>query len=117
MKSVTDWASATFRNCHSTLTARRSSADESSSCLIGLRNAPVRVKPKAAMITEVLKTIRGHQRFVLTSHARPDGDAVGSLLAAGQMLRSIGKDVEVVLSDAVPVIYKPLPFAETVVQT
>ncbi|MCU1286487.1 MAG: phosphoesterase, RecJ-like protein [Acidobacteriales bacterium] len=69
------------------------------------------------MITEVLKTIGEHQRFVLTSHARPDGDAVGSLLAAGQILRSIGKEVDVVMSDPVPVIYRPLPFSDRVMQT
>jgi phosphoesterase RecJ-like protein len=67
------------------------------------------------MISEVLKTIGQHQRFVLTSHARPDGDAVGSLLAASQMLRGLGKEVEVVLSDAVPIIYRPLPFSDTVI--
>src|SRR5437879_1772903 len=69
------------------------------------------------MITEVLKSIGQHQRFVLTSHARPDGDAIGSLLAASQMLRGLGKEVEVILSDAVPVIYRPLPFSDTVIHS
>jgi phosphoesterase RecJ-like protein len=69
------------------------------------------------MISEVLKSIGQHQRFVLTSHARPDGDAIGSLLAASQMLRGLGKEVEVILSDAVPVIYRPLPFSDTVIHS
>src|SRR5258707_13909255 len=66
------------------------------------------------MLQEVLKTIGAHQRFVLTSHARPDGDAVGSVLACGEVLRQLGKKAEVVLSDGVPHIYRPLPFSESV---
>jgi bifunctional oligoribonuclease and PAP phosphatase NrnA len=67
------------------------------------------------MLQDVLKTIEAHQRFVLTSHARPDGDAVGSALACGEVLRQLGKKAEVVLSDGVPHIYRPLPFAEGVI--
>jgi bifunctional oligoribonuclease and PAP phosphatase NrnA len=67
-------------------------------------------------ITEVLEQIRRRDHFVLTSHARPDGDAVGSVLACCQLLRALGKDAQVVLSDGVPVIYRPLPFADAVVQ-
>ena len=68
------------------------------------------------MLTEVLKQIAGRDRFLLTSHARPDGDAVGSALACCQILREMGKQAEVVLRDGVPRIYRPLPFAESVVQ-
>jgi bifunctional oligoribonuclease and PAP phosphatase NrnA len=66
------------------------------------------------MLTDVLSSIAKYDRFVLTSHARPDGDAVGSLLAASQVLRAIGKQADAVLSDPVPVIYKPLPFSDTI---
>src|SRR5258707_13014519 len=68
------------------------------------------------MLTEVLKQIDQHHRFLLTSHARPDGDAIGSALACRQILRLMGKEADVVLHDGVPRIYQPLPFAETVVQ-
>jgi phosphoesterase RecJ-like protein len=68
------------------------------------------------MLSEVLKQIEMRDRFVLTSHARPDGDAIGSALACSQILQSLGKRAEVVLRDSVPRIYKRLPFAETVVQ-
>jgi phosphoesterase RecJ-like protein len=68
------------------------------------------------MLTEVLRHIEQRDRFVLTSHARPDGDAVGSVLACSQILRSMGKRAQVVLSDGVPRIYEPLPFSDTVVQ-
>ncbi|HEY1272541.1 MAG TPA: bifunctional oligoribonuclease/PAP phosphatase NrnA [Terriglobales bacterium] len=68
------------------------------------------------MVAEVLKQIEQRERFVLTSHARPDGDAVGSVLACSQILRAMGKQAQVVLSDGIPRIYQPLPFADTVLQ-
>ncbi len=68
------------------------------------------------MLGEVLKHIEQRKRFLLTSHARPDGDAVGSALACCQILRSMGKHAEVVLHDGVPRIYRPLPFSDKVVQ-
>lgn len=67
------------------------------------------------MVHEVLKEIGQRDRFVLTSHARPDGDAVGSALAFAQILRLMGKQAEVVLHDGVPRIYQPLPFADKVI--
>ena len=66
------------------------------------------------MLDEVLNQIGRRQKFILTSHARPDGDAVGSALACCQILRSMGKQATVVLSDGVPGIYRPLPYADSV---
>jgi bifunctional oligoribonuclease and PAP phosphatase NrnA len=66
------------------------------------------------MLEEVLNQIGKRQKFILTSHARPDGDAVGSALACCQILRSMGKQATVVLSDGVPGIYTPLPFSDSV---
>lgn len=68
-------------------------------------------------LEQVLREIEGRKAFVLTSHARPDGDAVGSLLACDQMLSSLGKDVQSVLSDGVPFIYRNLPYADRIVHT
>lgn len=68
------------------------------------------------MLQEVLQSIDQRRDFVLSSHARPDGDAIGSVLAAGQMLRELGKRVDIVLSDGVPGIYHGLPTWETVQQ-
>ena len=68
------------------------------------------------MVREVLKEITRRERFLLTSHARPDGDAVGSALACCEILRLMGKQAEVVLQSGVPVIYKPLPFADRVIE-
>ena len=67
------------------------------------------------MLKQVLQEIEQRQRFLLTSHARPDGDAIGSALACSQILRLMGKEAEVILRDGVPRIYQPLPFADTVI--
>jgi bifunctional oligoribonuclease and PAP phosphatase NrnA len=40
-----------------------------------------------------VEVVRAHQRFVLTTHVRPDGDAIGSELAMAAILESLGKDV------------------------
>jgi phosphoesterase RecJ-like protein len=66
-------------------------------------------------LARVLQEIGERRHFLITSHARPDGDAIGSTLALAQILRRMGKTAEVVLGDSVPVIYKPLPMAETIV--
>jgi bifunctional oligoribonuclease and PAP phosphatase NrnA len=68
------------------------------------------------MLNEVLNQIGRRQKFILTSHARPDGDAVGSTLACAQILRLMGKQASVVLSDGVPAVYGPLPFTESVLR-
>jgi bifunctional oligoribonuclease and PAP phosphatase NrnA len=67
------------------------------------------------MLNEVLKEIEQRNRFVLTSHARADGDAVGSTLACGEILRLMGKQSDVILHGGVPRVYKSLPFSERIV--
>jgi bifunctional oligoribonuclease and PAP phosphatase NrnA len=67
------------------------------------------------MVQQILKEIGQRQRFLLTTHARPDGDAIGSALACSEILRRMGKQAEIVLRDGVPRIYQRLPFADTVI--
>ena len=66
-------------------------------------------------LQQVLNHIEQRKRFLLTSHARPDGDAIGSVLALSGILQKMGKSAEIVMSDYVPVIYKPLPFSDTII--
>ncbi len=51
---------------------------------------------------QIAGEIRRRQRFIITSHVRPDGDAVGSSLAMAFALRALGKDVRVVSRDEPP---------------
>jgi phosphoesterase RecJ-like protein len=66
-------------------------------------------------IHQVLAEIDRRESFVLTSHARADGDAVGSSLACCEILRRMGKQAEVILRDGVPRVYQQLPFADGVI--
>jgi phosphoesterase RecJ-like protein len=68
------------------------------------------------MAQAVLAGIQRCERFVLTSHARPDGDAIGSVLACAAILRTLGKRADIVMHDPVPHIYRPLPFTNLVKQ-
>ena len=65
-------------------------------------------------LERVLEHIQQRNHFLLTSHARPDGDAIGSLLALSGILQEMGKSTEIVMSDPVPVIYQPLPDSSTI---
>ena len=49
-----------------------------------------------------VELIGQHQRFVLTSHIRPDCDALGSELGMAEILRSLGKEVHIVNAQATP---------------
>ena len=50
----------------------------------------------------VLDAVRANDRFVVTSHDNPDGDALGSLLATHLALQSLGKDSVMVLGGSAP---------------
>ena len=65
-------------------------------------------------LAAVVDAIRGHDRFTLTTHENPDGDALGSLLAAKLAFDQFGKDSIMVLhSDApLPGEYGFMPLAE-----
>ncbi len=50
----------------------------------------------------VVAALRDNERFVVTSHEAPDGDALGSLLATGLALDGLGKDVVMFLGGPAP---------------
>jgi phosphoesterase RecJ-like protein len=50
----------------------------------------------------LLETLRSCQRAVLTSHVRPDCDALGSELGLAGILAALGKDVRIVNAQATP---------------
>jgi phosphoesterase RecJ-like protein len=49
------------------------------------------------------------RRFLLTSHARPDGDSIGSQLAMAYALKALGKEAVIVNSDVPPAHYFDFP--------
>lgn len=67
-----------------------------------------------APIPALLERLRSHPRFLITSHARPDGDAVGSILALAEILDHLGREAVVVLADEVPYIYRNMPHIDRI---
>src|SRR5436305_11453165 len=53
-------------------------------------------------LTAIADALRSHDRFVVTTHENPDGDALGSLLAAHLALKQLGKDSVMVLANDAP---------------
>jgi phosphoesterase RecJ-like protein len=62
----------------------------------------------------ILEVLRAGERFLVTSHSRPDGDAVGSMLAMGMLLEQMGKHADLVTADRIPAVYRGLPGADSV---
>jgi phosphoesterase RecJ-like protein len=62
-------------------------------------------------IDAVLSSIARAEHLLVTAHARPDGDAIGGLIACWMMLQRMGKRADMALSDRVPCIYRSLPCA------
>ena len=54
------------------------------------------------LLEQTAEAIRRRQRFVIASHVRPDGDAVGSQMAMAYALKYLGKEVRVVSRDVAP---------------
>jgi phosphoesterase RecJ-like protein len=74
----------------------------------------VRIDAAGDPIRAILDVIRAGERFLVTSHSRPDGDAVGSILAMGMLLQQMGKRADLVTADRIPAVYRDLPTAENI---
>src|ERR1700761_5306150 len=55
--------------------------------------------------TPLADLIETHDRFLVTTHVRPDGDALGSEVGMAGLLRQKGKDVRVVNASPTPPRY------------
>lgn len=62
----------------------------------------------------VLDLFLAKDRFLLLIHRSPDGDAIASSLALGLALRSRGKFVDIVCTDAIPLPFHFLPGVTTI---
>src|SRR5207253_3244192 len=49
--------------------------------------------------------VRGHQKFLITTHIRPDPDGLGSQLGLADVLERLSKDVRMVISSNWPPRY------------
>src|SRR5213594_3243375 len=55
-----------------------------------------------ADLDAVVEALRSHDRFLVTTHENPDGDALGSLLATKLALDELGKDSVMYLAGEAP---------------
>jgi phosphoesterase RecJ-like protein len=70
--------------------------------------------PNNASFEEIGEVLRSRQSFVLLSHVRPDGDAIGSQLALGFSLMAMGKSVRLINEDGLPENLAFLPGSELI---
>lgn len=66
------------------------------------------------MYQELITAIQERDNFVVISHFRPDGDAIGSTLAMAMLLQSLGKKVVMWNTDVVPLRYAFLNGAQSI---
>lgn len=55
---------------------------------------------KNTSLRKIIDTLEGAGRIIIVTHKGPDGDAVGSSLALGMLLRNLGKTVEIAVNAA-----------------
>jgi bifunctional oligoribonuclease and PAP phosphatase NrnA len=81
-----------------------------------MSRAPAAVMQRSeATLADVAQELRAGDRFLLTTHEGPDGDALGSLLATHKLLQQLGKDSVMFLAAKefpLPVEYRFLPLEE-----
>lgn len=68
-----------------------------------------------AMDVAVLQAIREHNRILCVSHVSPDGDAYGSLLGMGWILRQLGKEPVLAMHDETSDMFQAMPGIEAVI--
>jgi bifunctional oligoribonuclease and PAP phosphatase NrnA len=54
------------------------------------------------ILSRIVSAVSDRQRFLVATHMRPDGDAIGSVLAMTNMLCKLGKDADAYCQDSAP---------------
>ena len=54
------------------------------------------------MLDRFSSFLEPHRRILLTTHENPDGDGTGAMVALAQYLRSLGKEIRIVVAPALP---------------
>lgn len=65
-------------------------------------------------LEKIVQSIQKGNRFLITSHENPDGDAIGSMLGLGLALESMGKRVFFYNKDGTPAVLRFLPGSDRV---
>jgi len=62
----------------------------------------------------IVRHLQQGRRFVITSHQRPDGDAIGSAVAMALALQACGKEATVVMDAVPPPFLQPFPAVDRI---
>jgi len=66
------------------------------------------------MMKKIIQQLTNSSHVLLASHAKPDGDAIGSLLAMGIALERLGCEVTRYNESAIPAVYRFLPSVDSI---
>lgn len=66
------------------------------------------------MMKKIIHQLTSSSRVLLASHANPDGDAIGALLATGIALEKLGREVVLYNESAIPAVYRFLPSVDNI---
>ncbi len=66
------------------------------------------------LIATIREQLKSTKKVLVISHQRPDGDAIGCILAMGLALLSAGKEVQMVLNEGVPDNFRFLEGSELI---
>jgi phosphoesterase RecJ-like protein len=66
------------------------------------------------VLSQVVELIENKSKFAITTHIKPDGDGVGSSLGLCWLLRSLGKNADVLVHGSIPIAYQSLPGADEI---
>lgn len=68
-----------------------------------------------AALKQAQQRIASARKILVTSHIRPDGDAIGSVLGLGLALQASGKEIQMVLEDGVPKSFRHLHGSDQII--
>ena len=71
--------------------------------------------PTITELDSIVEAIEQRHRFLIVSHARPDGDSIGSQLSLAYALRDLGKTVQVINHDPAPPFLQSFPGVKDIV--
>jgi bifunctional oligoribonuclease and PAP phosphatase NrnA len=75
---------------------------------------PLPHRPSVSDLDRLVAHLRAGRRFFVSSHQRPDGDAIGSAVGMALVLRSLGKQADVVMEAVPPHYLQPFPHVESI---
>ncbi len=65
---------------------------------------------------QIIRHLKNSTHILIVSHAKPDGDAIGSLIAMGLALDALNKKTTLYNESPIPAVYRFLPSVNRIVR-